>query len=502
MKNTGFLLGIDIGSSSVKASVVDSQTGVCRGSAFSPPSEMHISSPRPGWAEQQPSEWELHAKTAVGKALQNAAISGREVASVGITYQMHGLVCLDKNGEVLRPSIIWCDSRAVATGNKAMDSLGKEFCLKHYLNSPGNFTASKLEWVKENEPGIFEKIHSFMLPGDWLAFRLTGEKSTTRSGLSEGILWDFEKRGMATDLLDYYGIAPELIPPLCETFGIQGNLTTSAAAEFGLSPGIPVSYRSGDQPNNAFSLKALNPGDIAATAGTSGVVYCVTGKAAFDKHSRVNTFVHVNDSPSAARNGILLCINGTGISNSWMRRIAGIKTYEEVNAAAADVLPGSESLHFYPFGNGAERMLRNMNPGASFEKIDFTRHSANHMLRAIQEGIAFSFRYGLDIMAGMDIRPSVIRAGHANLFLSPVFTQTLSNLASVTIELYNTDGATGAALGAGLGSGIYSSADEAFSNLKCIQKTAPDEFQEQVEEAYGNWEKQLNKKLELTYGNI
>ena len=498
MKKTRYLLGIDIGSSSVKAALVDTDTSACVASAFSPETEMEIITPFPGWAEQQPSAWEFHTKTAIGKALNKGGIDKTDIVSIGIAYQMHGLVCIDKSGKVLRPSIIWCDSRAVATGNKAFEELGHEFCLSHYLNSPGNFTASKLKWVKDNDPRIFDKTETIMLPGDWLAFRLTGEKLTTRSGLSEAILWDFEHKGLATGLLDYYGIPSGMIPPVCETFGIQGRLNREAALAFNLPEGIPVSYRAGDQPNNAFSLKALDPGDIAATAGTSGVVYCVTGKPAFDPQSRVNTFVHVNDSPQSNRNGVLLCINGTGISNSWIRRISGSPAYDEINAAAAKVRAGSDDLLFIPFGNGAERILNNLSINASFENLDLTRHSQSHLYRAVQEGIAFAFRYGLDIMGGMEIKPSVIRAGHANMFLSPVFTQTLANLASMTIELYNTDGATGAALGSGVGAGIYGKMDEAFINLKCIRQFAPDQDRNSVEQAYGNWKTLLNSKLQKT----
>jgi len=489
-----YLLGIDIGSSSVKAAIVDANNGKCLAAALSPETEMSISSPFPGWAEQNPSDWEHHARMAVGKAVQKAGIHSSGIASIGITYQMHGLVCLDSNGQVLRPSIIWCDSRAVETGNRAFEKLGRDFCLSHYLNSPGNFTASKLSWVKENETRIFEKISSVMLPGDWLAYRLTGEKCTTRSGLSEGILWDFKQQSIASDLLEYYGIPLHLIPAVSETFSIQGRLTNEAASAFSLPAGIPVSYRAGDQPNNAFSLRAVNPGDFAATAGTSGVVYCVTDKQAVDKQSRVNTFVHVTGTTDAPLYGVLLCINGTGISNSWIRRMTGSPSYDQMNATASGVPAGSEGLLFIPFGNGSERMLNNVNLDASFANIDFTRHSQAHMFRAVQEGIAFSFRYGMDIMAGMDIRPSIIRAAYTNLFLSPVFTQTLANLASVTIELYNTEGAVGAALGSGLGAGIYRSFDEMFGNLKCIQTVLPDRDCQEILASYHQWEQLITDR--------
>lgn len=495
MNRSQYLLGIDIGSSSVKAAIVEAANGKCFATAFSPETEMQISSPFPGQAEQNPSDWEHHARLAVGKAVQKAGINPADIASVGICYQMHGLVCLDKDGEVLRPSIIWCDSRAVETGNKAFDKLGRDFCLAHYLNSPGNFTASKLSWVKENEPTVFEKISAVMLPGDWLAYQLTGEQCITRSGLSEGILWDFQRQGLASNLLEYYGIPADLIPRVCDTFSIQGRLTHKAAEAFNLPAGIPVSYRAGDQPNNAFSLRVINPGDFAATAGTSGVVYCVTDKKAFDTLSRVNTFIHVTGTATHPLYGVLLCINGTGISNSWMKKLAGSQSYEQMNLAASGIPAGSDSLLFIPFGNGAERMLNNKNMHASFSNIDFTRHSQAHMFRAVQEGIAFSFRYGMDIMAGMDIRPKVIRAAYTNMFLSPVFTQTLANLASVSIELYNTEGAVGAALGSGLGAGIYRSLDEMFGNLNCIHSVFPDHDQEKLSEPYHQWKQLITLKL-------
>lgn len=496
MSKTTYLLGIDLGSSSVKASVVETPGGTCVASACSPATEMNILSPGPGRAEQDPAEWEKNAAGAIGMAMKKAGISGGNVAAIGIAYQMHGLVCVGRDGRVLRPSIIWCDSRAVDTGASAFASLGKEYCLTNLLNSPGNFTASKLAWVKQNEPSTFEKTDNFLLPGDWLAFRMTGEKFTTRSGLSEGVFWDFRKRAVSSPLCDLYGIPAAMIPETCETFGIQGRITKEAAERFGLPEGIPVTYRSGDQPNNAFSLRALEPGDIAATAGTSGVVYSVSREAVSDKFSRVNTFVHVNDTASDPRTGILLCINGTGISNSWIKKISRSEGYPEMNRVASAIPPGSEGLLFIPFGNGAERMLGNRMPGASFEHLDFTRHSEGHLFRAVQEGIAFAFRYGTDILNEMGIIPSIIRAGQANLFLSKIFTHTLAGLAGVDIELYNTDGATGAALGAGIGAGIYSSAEEAFSGLRCIETISPGNDNEFIRERYFEWENILKSKLQ------
>jgi xylulokinase len=469
------LLGLDIGSSSIKVSYVDIQTGTVLGSAHSPENEMSMMAPKPGWAEQHPQTWWEHVVNASQMAAAKSGIDTKTVAAIGISYQMHGLVCIDKTGQVLRPSIIWCDSRAVETGQKALAELGEQKCLEHLLNSPGNFTASKLKWVKDNEPHIFDKIDKIMLPGDYIAYRLTDQVNTTTSGLSEGILWDFKENRAAGFLMDYYGFDQKLIPDVVPTFGIQGNVSQKAAGLLNLKAGIPVAYRAGDQPNNALSLNVLEPGEIAATAGTSGVVYGVSDQTKYDPLSRVNTFLHVNNTAQETRNGVLLCINGTGILNSWLRKNVAIGlSYNEMNNEAMACPPGSDGLLVYPFGNGAERMLQNKEPGSQVRKLNFNIHHRGHLIRAAHEGLAFAFYYGMQIMKGTGIELKVIRTGNANMFLSPVFRTTLASLANVDIELYNTDGSVGAALGAGLGAGIYKNAGDAFKNLKCIETIKPD----------------------------
>ena len=491
-----YLLGIDIGSSSVKASIMNGETGEIAGSSFYPKNEMAIVAKQSGWAEQQPELWWENLKLAILESKSLARISSNDIIAVGISYQMHGLVIVDKQQNVLRPSIIWCDSRATEIGNKAFNEIGNEQCLNVLLNSPGNFTASKLKWVKENEPSLYDKIDKIMLPGDYIAMRLTGEIRTTASGLSEGMFWDFRKNEVSDLILGYYGFRKEMIPELVDTFGIQGQVSTSIAAELGLKPGIPVSYRAGDQPNNALSLNVLNPGEIAATAGTSGVVYGVSGEVKYDPKSRVNTFAHVNHSAAADRLGVLLCINGTGILNSWLNKNVGNKSfsYEQMNELASSVPTGSEGISILPFGNGAERVLGNMNIGAQICGVDFNRHHQGHLFRAAQEGIVFSFKYGMDILKGIGIEAKVIRAGKANMFLSPIFRETLANISGVSIELYNTDGAAGAARGAGVGSGYYASFKEAFSGLKKLEMVEPNvNEKEQVNEAYKLWEENLKR---------
>ncbi|MBR1782502.1 MAG: carbohydrate kinase [Bacteroidales bacterium] len=488
-----FLLGYDIGSSSVKASLVDAQSGKCVASAFYPKTEAPIIAKQAGWAEQDPAMWLGNLKLATQDVLhQAAAVNPRDVKAIGISYQMHGLVCVDKDMNVLRPSIIWCDSRAVPYGVGAFAALGKDFCLEHLLNSPGNFTAAKLAWVKQNEPEVYERIWKVMLPGDYIAMRLTGSVCTTVSGLSEGIFWDFRKNAPCKELLDYFGFDPSVLAPVKPTFGIQGTLTREAAESLGLAEGTPVTYRAGDQPNNALSLNVFNPGEIASTAGTSGVVYGVIGQVSHDPASRVNSFAHVNHTAQDPRLGVLLCINGTGILNSWIRRNVAPEglSYAEMNELAAQVPIGSDGVSILPFGNGAERMLENKDIGCSIHGVQFTRHGKAHLMRAAQEGIVFSFQYGIEIMEQMGLKVDKIHAGAANMFQSPLFRNTLSGISGAVIELYNTDGSVGAAKGAGLGAGIYKSAQEAFSTLERLSVITPD-HQDEYREAYEKWKSYL-----------
>lgn len=494
------LLGLDIGSSSVKAALVSVETGKTVAFAQSPTEEMEISAPVAGWAEQSPDHWWEHTCSCIKQCLQQVGHHGENIKAIGIAYQMHGLVAVDKEGIPVRPAIIWCDSRAVTLGEQAFAALGESYCLSHLLNSPGNFTASKLKWVMENEPEVYARIHKVMLPGDYIAYKLTGEITTTDTGLSEGVFWDYTQGDIAVSLLDYYGIDRSLLAKVKPVFSIQGTLTAQAAQETGLSAGTAVSYRAGDQPNNAFSLKVLNPGETAATAGTSGVIYNVTDRNVYDPKSRVNTFIHVGNEAGRTRNGVLLCVNGTGILNNWLRRNfkTGISslTYSQMNGVAAEVTPGSEGLMVLPFGNGAERIFENKVIHSSWHGMDFNRHTQAHLLRAAQEGIVFALKYGFDILQSMGLEVSVIRAGNANMFLSPVFREVLVNTMQVPLQLYDTDGAKGAALGAGLGAGIYASMEETFAGLEKIQEENPLPFkQEEYEEIYTKWKNILNSYL-------
>jgi xylulokinase len=506
------LLGIDLGTSSIKVAVVDPATQQTLATAQYPDTEASIIVKHPGWAEQSPDTWWEFVQQAILKVHASGAYNPKDIGAIGIAYQMHGLVLVDKAQRVLRDSIIWCDSRAVPYGDRAFEAMGEEKSLAHLLNSPGNFTAAKLAWVKEQEPAIYEKIDKIMLPGDFIALRMTGEATTSIPALSEGIFWDFKEDALSEELFTYFGFDKKVIPAIQPVFSAHGGLKAEVARSLSLRQGIPVTYKAGDQPNNALSLNVLEPGEVAATAGTSGVIYGVSDQLVYDPASRVNSFAHVNYASGKKRIGVLLCINGTGILNRWIRDLvcggvgggdAGTGSvaaggsrwdYAQLNKMAGKLAPGSEGLVVLPFGNGAERILNNRIIGAQLHAIDLNLHGPAHIYRAGQEGIAFAFRYGLDIMRGSGMSPSVIRAGRANMFLSDVFTEAFVNATNVPVELYDCDGSVGAALGAGIGAGVFGSEKEAFANRKPLQYVEPDKAG-QYDVLYGRWREVLEKEL-------
>jgi xylulokinase len=489
------LLGIDIGTSFIKVSVMDAATQKVIATAQHPETEAAILTPQPDWAEQDPQQWWNDLRHAILKCHASKKYNPLDIGAIGIAYQMHGLVCVDAHGTPLRNAIIWCDSRAVEIGNKAFHEIGEEICLSQLLNSPGNFTASKLAWVKTNEPDVYKKIHKALLPGDYIGLKLTGSYATTTTALSEGILWNFQQNSLSKTVTNYFGFDESLFPIVHDVFATHGNISMEAANELALKPGIPVTYKAGDQPNNALSLNVLQPGEVAATAGTSGVIYGVSDEVKYDLQSRINSFVHVNHTAAQPRTGVLLCINGAGIFNQWVKKITGNHhSYEQMNELAATAPPGSAGLLAFPFGNGAERMLSNRQTGAKFLNINLTAHSNAHLYRAVQEGIAFAFRYGFDIMKQNGVAPLVVRAGNANMFLSKLFVQLFADVTNTTIELYNSDGSAGAAIGAGMGAGFYKSPADVFKNFKPVATVEPVHVS-LYNQLYHNWKEQLANQL-------
>ncbi|TDW52816.1 xylulokinase [Flavobacterium sp. 270] len=486
-----YYIGYDIGSSSVKVALVEAATGKKIIVLNEPQNEMEIVSLHSDWAEQDPEMWWQHICTATKRAIREANIEASKIQGVGISYQMHGLVIVDQEGSPLRNSIIWCDSRAVEIGNKAYEELGKEKCMSHLLNSPGNFTASKLKWVKENEPEIYNKIYKYMLPGDYIAYKLTGEITTTKNGLSEGMLWDYKENKVADWLLEYYGIDKSLTPNIVENFTNQGFLNEKASKESGLPVGISVVYRAGDQPNNALALNVLKAGEVAATGGTSGVFYAVSEMSAGNKSTRVNNFVHVNYEEKAPRIGKLLNINGAGIQYRWLRNNMGTETYETMNRKASKIAVGSDGVVVIPFGNGAERMFNNKNIGTHFLNLNLNIHNSAHLFRASLEGIAFSFVYGMECLKDDNAVIDVIRAGNDNLFRSEIFSNTVATLIGHEIEIYNTTGAVGAARAVGLKDGDYNKFGSSITTNDHVMTFLPLKNKEPYEKAYQKWKQEL-----------
>ena len=490
-----YYLGYDLGSSSIKVSIVCSKTGKNIHTLNEPSDEMQIISNQNDWAEQDPDSWWGHICNGTKRILKESKVNNKEIISIGISYQMHGLVIIDKKGNSLRNSIIWCDSRAVDIGNSAFNDLGSKKCSENLLNSPGNFTASKLKWVKENEPDTYRKIYKFMLPGDYIAFKMSDIVNSTRNGLSEGILWDYKENKVAEWLLNYYKIDTSLTPKIVENFTNQGEITSKAANETGLLAGTPITYRAGDQPNNALSLNVLKNGEVAATGGTSGVVYAVTNKLNSNESTRINHFAHVNYSNKNQLIGKLLCINGAGIMYKWLKTNTSAKSYQEMNNLADNIPIGSNGLIVIPFGNGSERMFNNKNIGTHFFNLNLNVHSEGHLYRACLEAIAFSFVYGIEIMKNDGTEIKLIKAGNDNLFRSQVFSNTVSTLINKNIEIYNTTGSVGAARASGLVDGNLDKFSAFLSKNDHVNTFKPKKDNQQYVKAYNNWKNELKKLL-------
>ncbi|MDT0647974.1 FGGY family carbohydrate kinase [Zunongwangia sp. F260] len=497
-----YFLGIDLGSSSIKVSILDAEKGKIIAAATVPEFEMEIMAPKFDWAEQNPEVWWGYVKDGLHELKNKYHINLKKVNGIGIAYQMHGLVLTDENLEPVRPSIIWCDSRAVEVGNEAFAAIGKENCQRQILGSPGNFTASKLKWVKQNEPEVYAKAKYMMLPGDFIAAKLSGIPQTTTSGLSEAALWDFPKGKLATEVLEKMGLSEEYIPEIVPNFGRQAKVNSKVAEELGLNPEAMITYRAGDQPNNALSLNVLNPGEIATTAGTSAVIYAVTDKDIYDEQNRVNTFLHVNSTEDQKRNGILGIINGSGILYQWLRKTISLGKeelvdYDLLNEAAGKVPPGSENLRFYPFGNGAERIFNNKKVNSGIENLNFNIHQPSHLIRSACEGIVFAMNYGFDVMKSLGTSGEVVRAGKGNLFLSPVFREIFCNTTQAKLELYNTSGAEGAARGAAYGYGYFSNLEETFGDLEIVERMEPNnELSSRYQEIYAQWKENIKIEKE------
>lgn len=433
-------LGIDVGTSSVKVSIVG-EDGVILASATAPASsERAINSPNPNWAEQNPEDWWEDAQ----QAILNLPLEARlQVEAIGIAYQMHGLVLVDSQFQPVRPSIIWCDGRNIQESQILAESLGLDALENRLLNKPGTLTLAKLAWVAEHEPETLAKAHTFGLPGDFIAYKLTGEWSTTKSGYSEMVGWDFgasipfeegfRKAGWKLPL-------PEARPNLEEGAPIQKVI----AEKLGLPPSARVTYRAGDQPNNAFGLGVLQQGETAISAGTSGVLYGI-GDSSPGLHEGINRFLHVN-----SQIGVLMCLNGVGSALAFARRTwFQNQSYEALSELASQANP-ENCPYFFPFGNGAERILSER-AFSGFTELDFNRHNLPELARSVFEGIAFAYRLGSEKMEKAGCLSKVVNGTESGLLKSSFFAQLLANELQVELILSEGDGSTAAARGAALG---------------------------------------------------
>ena len=489
-----FNIGLDIGTSFVKVALTEINSGKAIDLISYPEKEQDIISIKNGWAEQDPNVWWQNSCEAIRLLINRNNINPVNIKGVGVSYQMHGLVMVDSSGKCLRNSIIWCDDRAVDIGKKAYYDLGNQFCVENLLNSPANFTASKLKWIKDNESELFSKIYKIMLPGDYIAYKLSGKINTTKSGLSEGIFWDYKKDKISTELLNYYGIKESIFPEIVPSFGYQCCVDEKGANDTGLTPNTPINYRAGDQPNNALSLNVLTPGQIAATAGTSGVIYAVSSNILTSESERINNFIHVSNDDNLII-GKLLCINGAGIQYSKLKNDLNIESYDEMNEMSNIPPVGSSNLIYLPFGNGSERMLNNKNIGSKLINFDQNVHEDSFVIRSTLEGIAFAFVYGMQILIKDGVKPVNIRAGNDNLFRSNVFGETIATLLNLNIEIYETTGAIGASRAVDLHLGDFDKFGNNIIENDFLKNYYPQKNKFDYLNAYNLWLKELKLTL-------
>lgn len=480
MTEQKFLLGVDISTTGAKALLID-PAGQVIASATSP---LTLQIPNPLWSEQDPEQWWQGIKNSIRQVLVESQVDPASVVAVGLTGQMHGLVMLDESGLVLRPAILWNDQR---TGSQC-DRIRERIGLKRLIQTTGNdaltgFTAPKILWVQENEPHIFTRTRHILLPKDFIRYQLTGEYGMDKAGGSGTILFDLCARTWSEELLEDLDLPPEWFPPTYEGPQVSGQISQLASAQTGLRAGTPVVGGAGDQAAQATGVGAVEPGKIALTLGTSGVVFAPTESALIEPHGRLHAFCHALPGRWHFM-GVMLSAAG---SLQWYRdTIAPEMSFDALVDEAARITPGSEGLLFLPYLTG-ER-TPHPDPYARGAWVGLTvRHERAHMTRSILEGVAFGLKDCFELIrkAGQgDIDQVRVSGGGAK---SRLWKQILADVLGVELVTVNTtEGAAfGAALLAGVGAGLYSSVPEACQQMiKITGSTFPSGEGEAYQEYY------------------
>jgi len=474
-----YLLGLDISTTGAKALLIDDQGAVIASRTTPQP----ISTPKPLWSEQNPADW-WNGMVAAIRAVLDEAGAAADVAAIGLTGQMHGLVCLDANGQVLRPSILWNDQRTQAE----CDAITAKIGARRLIELTGNraltgFTAPKILWVRNHEPDVYARIAHILLPKDYIRFKLTGEYATDLADGSGMLLMDVASRRWSQDVLAELDIPPAWMPAVYEGPGVTGYVSAAAAQETGLKAGIPVVAGGGDQSAQAVGVGAVTPGVVALTVGTSGVVFAPLGSYAYEPEGRLHAFCHAVPGRWHFM-GVMLSAAG---SLQWYRdALAPGVSFDALTAEAADVPPGSDGLQFLPYLSG-ER-TPHPDPLARGAFVGLTvRHTRGHLTRAVLEGVSFGLRDGFELIkqseAGRVIRQVRVSGGGAK---SPLWRQILADVLGaplVTVEALE-GAAYGAALLAGVGVGVWPDVEAATSSVQLGEAVSPGPNAAAYERAY------------------
>ncbi|MCL2508983.1 MAG: xylulokinase [Oscillospiraceae bacterium] len=500
MINRKYLLGLDIGTSGTKTVLFDFDGTA----AASETVEYPLYQPQNGWAEQNPDDWWNAAVSGVRAVIAKAGCMGADIAAVGLSGQMHGLVMLDKNGRVLRPSIIWCDQRTQAECEELNSVVGERRMIEITANPPmTGFTASKILWVRNNEPDIYDRCAHILLPKDYIRYKLTNEFATEVSDASGMQLMDVVNRCWSKELLGKINIDESLLPRMHESQDVTGGISAEAAAITGLKSGTIVVGGAGDNPAAAVGTGIVSAGSAFTTIGSSAVVYAVSDTPTIDMQGRVHTLC----ASVPGKWTVMSCTQGAGISLKWLRDTCcaeeivqagreGVDPYVIMDKIAAGVTPGADRLLFLPYLMGE----RSPHPDPDCRGVFFglsARHTRANLIRAVMEGVAFSQRECVDVFRDMGVpieRMTVCGGGGR----SPLWRQMLADLYGCPVSSLRADegGALGAAILAGVGAGAYASLGEACAAVVRPDVTAvPDEAAARAYEPYFEMYKRLYVRL-------